>query len=1132
MSELGVKSNEATGIRRQKEALSKWIEATENIVAEHLQRPAKFRPDAAMLETNMVADLQQLLLEKQAVLEDLEQRDGCPDNDIKIGLDTLESHLTMLQEKRTSQLALIEDFRYHFADNQAWLERMGKALVAFDEIIQQKEGATGSTGTGDRLEKVQELLQQFEENKNRPLLLVEKAALVLPEVSDVDQEQVNEQARSVERRISDMLKRLDRKRQAIELAQSGFKSIELDLEDCSAWIKEKFEILNAGTESADLMERQADLRLAMKDIEGKSMFLETLENKINAMHSSLESEESEALQRKLAHLCSEHQRLIAFATAQLKSVQENSEFQRKFEQELSEVQNWLKVKMIELGKANDHDPLKAYDIEKKVTRLKKELSEVTQYEEARVSCLKLAIVSLIKSGDEKARTDAEKHGAEIEKDLTTLKTGLKSRISDLEDKVDSRKRFELEFDRCVAWLDQADTILSTEVVRGSSSSINIAVLDDHLHKFKKLKRDEEENRTRVTEVFATANTIMSKLTDAEQITLQTLMDDVCDKQNHVADTAQAKIDNLVKNISIYRLTAQKIEDSVNHLTEIQRQIRQLNKPIGCRVEDAEDVLEAYEKILVNLKDFKYQMEDLQRTAGTNVNELRALLKQQEELILAIENQMLKIRNLIAVRHQFMTMITGITSFIIKHTEVVKETERSTTITSLEKVNRYEESIQRLKECETQLTLASDKGQQIANEGSTADRNQITSQLQSLKTQILTLKKAIEKKRDEHIQSVAENNRTYSELEECVDWLTTQEVEVKSRPLLSTTVQDVESHLASHKELAVKIMEYIDNIKSIQSEVKLDGESAIASGRICDLLSTASALIQTMPREMEARHLYLETNRNLRLQYDSLVERLNSWIEEAQIKLRPLDTGVDFVHLSEDLQDHNKYFSEETKLRELLHSIHDIANKIWASLATNNQDKINHEQEFLTQLVKNTLNSAHVKQREFEESLKTWTNFQETLQKARSLVMDNNHGAAGSQEPPDRPTSMAAVKTAILKVDGQIKVMMGHKQVIDLAGAEAKKMEELADASSRQLIAESLLELNYEWRSQLAELKNRKENLATLALQWEDFEAKYRAFESQLAGYHQKFAKVEMTSFSSVTQMVEMKKTIQVGIFGQ
>ena len=151
------------------------------------------------------------------------------------------------------------------------------------------------------------------------------------------------------------------------------------------------------------------------------------------------------------------------------------------------------------------------------------------------------------------------------------------------------------------------------------------------------------------------------------------------------------------------------------------------------------------------------MEDLQATSNTNVNELGALLKQQEELIGAIENQMVKIRNLISVRHQFMTMVTGITSFIIKHTESVKEVERSS-IPPLEKVNKYETSIAKLKDCETQLALASDKGQQIANEGSTADRNQITQQLQSLKTQILTLKRAIEKKRDEHIKSVAEHNK--------------------------------------------------------------------------------------------------------------------------------------------------------------------------------------------------------------------------------------------------------------------------------------------------------------------------------------------------------------------------------------
>ena len=107
---------------------------------------------------------------------------------------------------------------------------------------------------------------------------------------------------------------------------------------------------------------------------------------------------------------------------------------------------------------------------------------------------------------------------------------------------------------------------------------------------------------------------MEKLTDTDRISLQKQMDDVCDKQNHVADTVNAKINNLVKNIDVYKMTAQKIENSVNHLTEIQRQIRLLNKPNGYRVEDAEDVLDAYGKILNNLKSFKSQIEDLQKTA--------------------------------------------------------------------------------------------------------------------------------------------------------------------------------------------------------------------------------------------------------------------------------------------------------------------------------------------------------------------------------------------------------------------------------------------------------------------------------------------------------------------------------------
>ena len=151
-------------------------------------------------------------------------------------------------------------------------------------------------------------------------------------------------------------------------------------------------------------------------------------------------------------------------------------------------------------------------------------------------------------------------------------------------------------------------------------------------------------------------------------------------------------------------------------------------------------------------------------------------------------------------------------------------------------------------------------QQIANEGSTADRNQITQQLQSLKTQILTLKRAIEKKRDEHIKSVAEHNKVFTELEDYIDWITERECEFKSQPLLKTTVEDVESHILKHKELTDIVMETIEKIVVINEVARRETD---LSPRIFELLSSAGALVQTVPRDLESRRIYLDKNKNLR-----------------------------------------------------------------------------------------------------------------------------------------------------------------------------------------------------------------------------------------------------------------------------
>jgi nesprin-1 len=1105
MSELGAHVNEFGDVQRQKDSIAKWIETTENSVAEYLKRPCKLRPDASQMEINMITDLQQTMVEKQAALDDICQKDGI-DHDLKIALATLEGHITMLLDSRYSQQSTIEEFRFAHQECQAWFEKVSRSLTELDEAQDMT--------SDERLAKLQEVIAMSEANTNKPAELADKAKFVLQEVGEMDKQQVNEQTRSVERRMTDLKKRIDRKNQILDIARTGYVNTKAEIEEMEAWLTGFYDEIKKVALVADIKDRITESRSKVKDVDSKMMAIETLENKIDTISSDLQATEFEELKQKLATLIDEQKKLAVFAKSDLATLTESSDFQKKFGNEFSEVQNWLKAKTTEFVKAGEYEPLKAYSMEKKIARGKKDLSEIGDYEESRISQVKLGIISLQKSSDKSMKEKVEKDAEEMEDSLRTLKDHIRNRITYLEENLDFRREFEAEFDKCVQWLDQADTIITTEV-RGT---INIAILDDHHHKFQKLKRDEEENRKRVTDVFMKANQVLPKLSDADRISLQTQMDDVCDKQNHVTDTVNAKIDNLVKNIDVYKNTAQKIEDSVNHLTEIQRQIRLLNKPIGYRVEDAEDVLDAYETILNNLKDFKVQMEDLQKTAGTNVNELKALLTQQEELIGAIENQMLKIRNLISVRHQFMTMITGITSFIIKHTEVVKEIERSN-IPSMDKVRKFDDSVARLKDCETQLSLASDKGQQIANEGSTADRNQITQQLQALKTQILTLKRAIEKKRDEHIKSVAEHNKIFGELEAHLDWLQEKEAEVKSQPLLSTTVADVDSHLVGQNDLSKAVMDYVERIKLINDQARKEVD---LPPRIFEMLSTASALSQELPRELAERAAYLETQKNYRLQYDSLVERLNNWVEEAQVKLRPSgDSGYDFDNLAENLDEHKQYFSEETRLRELLHSIHDTANKIWASLGEVDQDKISHEQEFLTQLVKNTLNCAHSRQGEFEEQVRVWTTYQETVERVQNMLEE-------IEFEPETPSSLASVKTSIQKVDNQIKTIMSKKPDFDVLMAESKKIESQADTINRQQIAEEALGLKQDWQNLLAEAKEHKEMLATLALQWEDFDTKYKQFDSQLATYHQQASAVEST-FTSIRQMNEIKRSLKVTV---
>ena len=52
-------------------------------------------------------------------------------------------------------------------------------------------------------------------------------------------------------------------------------------------------------------------------------------------------------------------------------------------------------------------------MEKKVARLKKNLTEITEYEESKISHVKLGIISLQKSGDSKIKAKVDQNSKEL-----------------------------------------------------------------------------------------------------------------------------------------------------------------------------------------------------------------------------------------------------------------------------------------------------------------------------------------------------------------------------------------------------------------------------------------------------------------------------------------------------------------------------------------------------------------------------------------------------------------------------------------------------------------------------------------------------------------------------------------------
>lgn len=378
---------------------------------------------------------------------------------------------------------------------------------------------------------------------------------------------------------------------------------------------------------------------------------------------------------------------------------------------------------------------------------------------------------------------------------------------------------------------------------------------------------------------------------------------------------------------------------------------------------------------------------LNELQGGNLHDLQDILTQQDDLMSTIEDQISKLKVLLLLREQFFALIKEINEFIAKYTDLTAEIEKSND--SLEdKIKRYDDIIVKIQGCEALLATATDKGQQIAAEGTVIDRNNITELLQSLKQQLLALRRTVESKRQEHERAAAEHKKLASDLSEILQWLHDNEAAVHSRPLLNRDVASVDKKLVEHANLAKNIQSYLDKLTKITDIIKNDDG---VPGSLIEMVSEANSLQTSLPAELANREKYLQDNKKHRQQYLQLVEKFNIWVNEAAIRLDMGKNGTDFENIESDLEEHKSFFNaSEPEMKDLIGKrMQDIVDKIWASLAATEQEELSKEHQKHNQMLKNTLNSAKSRQAQLEQDLEIWKDFCQLVDKIKAMLDKND-----------------------------------------------------------------------------------------------------------------------------------------------
>ncbi|XP_038215060.1 nesprin-1 [Zerene cesonia] len=1028
---------------KQVSEIQDWINVNKALANDWLSNPSKLRPDAAKQDMAAMNDALASLAEKRNRLLTEIPTEGLEDEiNLEEELDELEQAILKAIEREKGNQGVIDDFRHKCQEIHDWFDAVLKKMCLADK------------GSGlpcpQKLNALKELSAEFgQAGKDKVDNIKSIGSKVINIVSNLESQQVEEQIKSVERRYNDIGKRIQRKLQMLEITYKAIDGTKSEVAAQNEWMQKEIDNIQhpepLGYDSKSVKERQKKMANLLKETDSKKTAIDSLEKKVSNIQAELEPSEQMQLEAELSELSSKQKQLATLVKQEIERLVGCNEVRKKLENDMEKAKNWLKAKLAEIKKLGGPVPLEAAKVEKEIAIHKKHQTDLNDFQNDTLN-------EVIRQGNAVSKDCSNENRAKLQalledlsKMYTTAKVDIDEKLAALNKLLQIRNEFETDVAKCQSWLNEAEVAATPEL-----RTTSLQLLEEQLAKFEKLSKEAEDVEKNINKIKDKSKDIMDSLSDSNKLQLKEQVNVLSDRFARINAMIHDKKNILLKHIKEYKDAAAKIAAALEFLNEIQNKLKALNKPIGSKVEDVQPIIQAYESILEDLKKNKAMLNELQ---GGNLHDLQDILTKQDDLMSTIEDQISKLKQLLLLREQFFALVKEIEEFITKYTELTSDIEKSND--SLEdKIKRYDDIIVKIQGCEALLATATDKGQQIAAEGTVIDRNNITELLQSLKQQLLTLRRTVESKRQEHERAAAEHKKLAADLSEILQWLHDNEAIVHSRPLLNRDVASVDKKLVEHAALAKNVQSHLDKLTSITDAVKNDDG---VPGTLLEMISDGNSLKTSLPAELANREKHLQDNKKYRQQYLQMVEKLNIWVNEAAIRLGMGKNGTDFENIEADLEEHKSFFNtSEPEMKDLVGKrMQDIVDKIWPSLTPSEQEELSKEHQKNTQLLKNTLNSAKSRQAQLEQDLEIWKDFCQLVEKIKA-ILDKN------EIPEEAVTSVDALRLHLEKLNHAKNDLENQQPLLDVVRERARELASGADAASGERVEQRTAELAERW----------------------------------------------------------------------